>query len=69
MASGREKGKVGVATWRSDEEIPFLRPFRRWRAVRAIELHVTDSEPVLKSHSKGSAVDFDLPTNVAIEQG
>jgi hypothetical protein len=36
---------------------------------QAVDAIVTDSAAVLKSHSKGSAVDFDLRTNVAIAGG
>jgi ubiquinone/menaquinone biosynthesis C-methylase UbiE len=131
----KEGGKLAVATWRSDEESPFLLELRRvaerhlgpivdqrynfvesaleaflrdagfhnvgvkaisrrvhfddgGRFVRlnsmafvglsdvgkgmdeqqrqqAVDAIVSDSAAVLKSHSKGSAVDFDLRTNVA----
>jgi SAM-dependent methyltransferase len=135
----KEGGKLAVATWRSDEESPFLRELRRVAerhlgpivdlrynfAETALEgfvrdaafknvgikiisrrVHFDDGEPfvrlnsmafvglsaagkgmdeqqrrqavdaivhdsadVLKSHSKGSAVDFDLRTNVATARG
>ena len=135
----REGGKLAVATWRSDEEIPFLRELRhvaerhlgpiadarynfaetalevfvrdagfnnvavktisrrvhfddgrefaRLNSIafvglstagremdeqqrrQAVDAIVTDSAAVLKSQSKGSAVDFDLRTNVAIAKG
>jgi ubiquinone/menaquinone biosynthesis C-methylase UbiE len=135
----KEGGKLAVATWRSDEESPFLHELRRvaerhlgpiadqrynfaeaalesfvrdsgFNNVRAkiiscrvhfddggqfvrlnsmafvglsaagkemdgqqrrqaVDAIVTDSAAVLESHSKNSAVDFDLRTNVAIARG
>jgi ubiquinone/menaquinone biosynthesis C-methylase UbiE len=135
----KEGGKLAVATWRSDEESPFLHELRRvaerhlgpiadarynfseaaleasvrdagfnnvgvktisrrvhfddggqfvrlnsmafvglsaagkgmdeQQRRQAVDAIVTDSAAVLKSHSKGSAVDFDLRTNVAIAGG
>lgn len=135
----KEGGKLAVATWRSDEESPFLHELRRvaerhlgpiqdqrynfseaaleafirdagFKNARvktisrrihfddgeqfvrlnsmafvgltaagkgmdeaqrrqAVDAIVTDSAAVLKSHSKGSAVDFDLRTNVATARG
>jgi ubiquinone/menaquinone biosynthesis C-methylase UbiE len=68
-----EGGRLAVATWRCDDEMPFFREIRRVMGDQerrdVAEAIATESVPVLRTYAEGAGIALELSTNLATARG